>query len=345
MKLGLIARHDCSGLGNQTKTFYDHLKPYRTLLIDMSRHGRTGDHFPERFPNAWRIIRDDQFTDEVVRDFVKGLDAILTAETPYNYGLYDEARQQGVRTVCHTNPEFYRYHLDKNLPKPDMVVLPTTWLAETMPYDCILPTPIDRKMFPFKLRTQAQNILHIAGHKAAGDRNGTQLLQQSIKYVTEPVDFLVRSQAPLPSFPFRPRNHVKNAIANVTDSRDLYTDQDVLVMCRRYAGQALAINEALSLGMPVVILDRNPENAWPGCVAVDSYVQRQFRTQAGMVDWYSAVPRVLSKTLDWLAQNPGEVEKLSLLANDHAESISWRKLRSDWMHVLEGRTDLVKWRP
>ena len=37
MRLGIIARRDNTGLGYQTKDYYDHLKPVKTMVIDLSK--------------------------------------------------------------------------------------------------------------------------------------------------------------------------------------------------------------------------------------------------------------------------------------------------------------------
>lgn len=348
MKLGLIARADNSGVGNQTKTMYDHIPFHRTLVIDMEHHGRTGKTHLDRYPDAWKVVRDLDLTPQICEQFVKGLDAVYTAETPYAYCLYEIAREHGVRTIQHTNPEFWRYDLEPDWPRPDLVVLPTIWRKDHIPFDAILPTPVDRRLLPFRQRKSMQRVLHIAGHRAMGDRNGTQLTQQAIRHIKQPMEFVLRSQAPLPSVPFNAKGrHVKVKVEprNLENLTDLFKGADVLLMPRRYAGQALAMNEALSLGMPVICLDREPENTWGGCLPVAAHVQRKMRSQVGPLPVYGAVPRHVAAALDELAQDNQKVAALSQQADEYARSISWANLREDWLHVFEGRKDLVKWSP
>src|SRR5690606_1244806 len=89
VKLGVIARMEPRGLGNQTYEVCRHLDPERVLLIDVGRDDRFEKH-PERFDRwdvtvaPWIGARLDEST---VRRWLSGLDVVYTAETPYDARL------------------------------------------------------------------------------------------------------------------------------------------------------------------------------------------------------------------------------------------------------------------
>lgn len=347
--LGMIVRSENVGVGVQTFEMYRHLEPDRVLVVDMRNVSkRSGHHYFERYPDAWRVVPMEELDGRTWVDFVRGLDAVYTAETPYEYGLYVAAQDARCRTVTHVNPEFHRHTREPDLPRPDVVVLPTIWREGKVPHHVVLPTPVDRERVPFEQRREARTFLHVAGQRATGDRNGTQLVLQTARHVTAPVEFVIRSQARLSANSMRARGRHTRIVAeveNLPDYPEVTAGADVLVLPRRYAGQCLQINEALSRGMPVVCLDRSPENTWPGTWPVECYRQRRMRSQAGVLDVVGAIPRNIAAAIDELAESPGLVAELSDLADAHASSISWTALRDDWVAVLEGRLDDVEYRP
>lgn len=341
MRVGLIARADNRGLGNQTWEFYRHMNPAKTLVVDM-RHRTPHEHHFDRYPDAWAILRDEELNDKVWKKFCKELDVVYTAETPYEYSLYEVARDMGVRTVCHINPEFYRHGLDKSLPVPDVMAVPSTWRIEGMPGAIHLPFPVARDRLKVRYVEKVETFLHVMGHPALAERNGTDIFMTALNYVRVPMKALVTAQTRLP----RRRGHCRFVDlvvreGDVENYWDLYQGADALVMPRKYGGQCLPINEAMSLGLPVLAPNRCPENEIvPGGGLVRCRPSsRMIRTQAGPVRLEQVDPRVLARAMEQLVQEPELVGILSKASNEKAEQMSWESLKPKYFEVLRGWYD------
>ena len=348
MKLGMIVRAENRGLGLQTWEAYRHLQPDRTLVVDLSHHQPYQAHF-DRYPDAWQIVRDDRLTPEMWREFVAGLDVVFTAETPYDYRLYDIARRAGVATVCQVNPEFFRHEREPDLPRPTLLVAPTTWRLDRMPGVEHLPFPVDRERCVYRPRPAADGpvtFLHVAGHRAIYDRNGTSSVLQAIQHVTVPCRLIIRSQSDIGGALARRRSPTVDIQVHVEDVPDywmLYDGADVLLLPRRYGGQSLPMNEALSCGLPVVATDVSPQNEWlPPATRVPARRRRRFQSQAGTLDLYDAHPGALGAAWSRLAGDRELVAKLSASADRYADSISWDTLRDRYCDTFARAIEMVR---
>lgn len=329
MKLGVMgARADSRGLARQTQSFAKWLQPSRVFGVDM-----TADNLSP-YPCDWSpyldggadltVMPNSQITEELARSWMRGLDVVLGAECFYRNEFVEWARDEGVRTVLQINPEFSAFHAPKNPdPSPDVLLNPTTWLMDRLPGAYHLPCPVDRQEFPFRLRTEARHFVHVAGHRAMADRAGTQLVYGMLarKHVG---DVTIRSQTNIAR-----SNRHRNAVVEdqgVADPRYLYHDADVVLLLRRYGGQSLAMNEALSSGCPVIILDREPENTWGGVFPIPCRTKSQMRTKGGMVPVFDGGSQHLIMAMKKLYDTPDTVETLSREADAYAETISWDRL-------------------
>lgn len=340
---GFGFRSDSRGLAAQTQSFAKWLPFDRVWGMDMYAE----DLSP--YENNWSpyIDSDAELTistrsainETDVKQWMKGLDVIIGAETFYTDPFCDWARDMGVRTVLQINPEFQVWHLPDaprliKPSRPDVLIAPTTWLLDQMPGVVHLPFPVDRTLFPFSVRKSAEHFVHPAGHRAIQDRAGTRLVFAAARY-TPKTRITIRSQSELGLDSRRNRTPELNVeIANLPDSRDLYRDADVVVLPRRYGGQLLTVNEALSCGVPVVMLDREPERNWGGVVTIPSRVRKTMRTHFGALEWSDGAPQSLARAMDELRAHPERVEELSHVADEYAETISWDVLHNRYMDLF-----------
>jgi glycosyltransferase involved in cell wall biosynthesis len=345
-RLGLIVRMDNRGLGTQTWELYRHLRPDKTLAIDMGQWSPYVQNHPERFPDARIAAYDGRggfLPDADVEWILSDVDVLLTAETPYDHRIYALARERGVRTVCQPNPEFWRPTLDPNLPLPDLCANPSRWREDVMP-GVHVPHPVDRERLPFRFRTEARRFLHIHGHLASNDRHGTELVLEALSLCRTKPDLTIRTQGRMASKVNRMtrilarqtqgRIHVMQG--DVRDYWELYEGFDVLLSPRRYGGLSLPMQEAASTGMVVVATDRMPERfdlPPEGLVPVAS--TRMHHYPGGDVAIESADSHALAAKMDELVENPTLVERLSGASDEWAESISWDTLLPQWEALLE----------
>lgn len=334
LRIGLFgAQASNKGLGIQNWEFYRHIKPFKTVVIDIS-HLNGMKLYPERFPDA--VFHKGFPTHQLIDEFLKDLDLVFTCETPYDwelgYYLFYRARQLGIKTVQQPNYEFLDYHQRPELPKPDIFALPSMWHWEDFPFEnkVFLPVPVDTYKLKRREIREAETFLHIAGKPASQDRNGTEIVVEAAKLIPW-AKIIVRSQEKM-SLPGIPAN-VRFITENVDDYRKLYETGDVLLMPRRYGGLCLPVNEALAKGMPVIMPDIDPNNRWlpkDWLISAEKTGEIIDRTPINVM---SITPYDLAQRIYEFATD----EKFglqSLRARRIAEEISWRNLKPVYLKTF-----------
>jgi hypothetical protein len=322
------ARSDARGLAYQGLSYCKHLDFDRIYGIDMTADNLSPyecDWRPyESLPSDLYINRHSKLEESDVRHFLRGLDVVFGAETFYREELVDWAREEGVRTVLACNPEFSAWGQRRDTtPRPDILTVPTTWRMDQIPDAIHLPFPVDRLEFPFRLRNQANRFVHVAGHTAMGDRAGTRIVLGALARLRN-IDIVIRTQSGIGMSSPGMKGVVQEG--NVATPQELYADADVVIIPRRYGGNSLTIQEALSVGCPVIALDREPENQWGGVLTLPSRVRGNLRSKGGIIPMHDASPQKLFETIRLLVSDPMLVERTSYAANEHARSISWDRL-------------------
>lgn len=330
MRLGLLgARIDNGGLGIQTHGFYKYLKPQKTLAINISHlnPGRPIDL--NRYPDATLVHNGCPSTD-IIENFMRDLDVVLTVETPYNWEAYDIARRMGVKTLLQSNYEWF----PENPPhKPDLLIPPVNWYINkyNLPVK-VLPFPVDRAEIPFRLREKAMKFLYIGGHKDTSyDRNGSECLAKAIPLVkNQDIEFIIRSQDKL-DMPADPR--VRYLEGEIENYADLYAEGDVFLYPRRYAGQSLALNEAISAGLAIMMTDMKPQNEYlPKELLIPTekmdsiFIRREI--EIATID-----PAVLAAKIDEWAMK--DITKYSRISDELAQKISWETLLPEYIRTFE----------
>jgi glycosyltransferase involved in cell wall biosynthesis len=316
MKIGLIARSDRTGLGNQTRNLARLLNPSAIMLIDSTIFNNNKQH-PELY-HDYPVNTIEGFPSDIqVRQFLQGLDVVVTCEIFYNMRFVDIANEMGVKTINQYNWEFADYLRDQGLTRPTMLVAPSHWKLDISKRiwgeDRVtyMPTPVftddfkEAREVNFN-RTGKKRFLHIMGRQAIHDRNGTMDLLNSLVHSREDFELVVRAQSLTDAGFFRqvgvldPRFTVDRS--DIDNEVDLYKDFDAMILPRRYAGQCLPMTEALCSGLPVIMTDISPNNEiLPKEWLVPATLQGTFmaRTQ---IDVFSANHWELAAKLDWLAR-------------------------------------------
>lgn len=339
MKVGLFgARADDRGLGRVTHDFYRHMRPDRTLVIDMGQWARRYPQHLDRYPGAAVTpFNGGRLDDAVMCRFFTGLDVAVMYETAYDHRAYDIARAAGCRTVLMTMPEFHR-HLTESLPHPDVVWAPTVWRLDTLPGARVVPVPVAAPPPQRAGRAGVLRVLHVGGHRTSGDRNGTLSFLRSLRQVTGDVTVKVTSQDRIPAV--QGLRHIPiTHTGPVEDHWQLYDRADVLVMPRRYGGLCLPVQEALACGLGVVMTGCSPNpETWP-IDPVDWKPGALLATPGGKITLADPDLADLSGVITRLAQHPAEVDRLQASARAWAAEHSWDALeplyRSELALVLE----------
>ena len=360
MKIGVIARADHRGIGIQSYEFWRNMKADKALVVIMGQDLTNGRELtpyaqdPSRFNQRWvRTVTwnsPEGLDHNIVRDFLDGLDIVYCIETPYDQHFFTLCRMAGVTSVLHANPEFYRYTSEPDLVRPDIVWLPTPWLADRIPEATVMPFPVNRDHIPFRRRGLDPNgitFLHIVGHRTVRDRNGTQTIYRTLRYIRRtPLNIIIRSQSSLPSLR-TPYVNARVEVADVADNADLYAEGDILLLPRKWGGLCLPQQEALSAGIPTLMTNCSPQSSFlPSDMLLPTRQTQQLRMQCGMVPVYDAHPRQLVGVIERLALDPSRVPAMSDVADSLASSISWDALRPVYFRAftdaLEGASRPLK---
>lgn len=336
MKLGIVCFANNSGLGNQTRRLTYMLRPYRILVIDSKSFSKNTKQNFEWYEDFGGYKVDGFPRNHEVKKFLEGLTHVIVCENPLNNSFFAIARNMGVKTYCQSNYEFCDHLNQPHLPFPDMFLMPSYWMVETMRRRfktpvVHLPPPIDPAEFKeprdrnFKRTEGPYKFLHIVGTLAASDRNGTLDLLAALSHTSADFSLTIKSQHELPENYIVSDRRVRYCIENEPDTAKLYDDYDCLVLPRRYGGLALTCNEAMMSGMPVIMPDISPNNELlPREWVVKASVSSRLQTR-DLIDVHSTDPQALAEKMEWIIEQ--DQSKLKIQAFDLAyESFSPTKL-------------------
>lgn len=356
MRLGLIARADNSGLGVQTHNFYLHMRPDKTLVVDISE--LNGNKvYPERYPDKAVFVKGIPQKEDI-DIFLQDLDVVFVAEAPYNYYLYDRARELGVKTAVQYNYEFLDWYAYPWYPKPDMLIAPSKWHYEDVQKFCdenhikhvYLHCPVDREKLPFTSNKDLSTFLHVAGRSAAFDRNGTETVINAAKFLKTDAKILIHFQGEqglghqaTKSYADYLKLVLEQSNKNITIEKlefenyeQVYNRGDVMLLPRRYGGNCLPLNEALSVGMPVIMPDISPNNAWlPPNWLLPAEKISQF-TPRTVIDIYGVRPELLAAKIDEMySLSQTDAYDQTMVADALANQISWETMKPMYDKTFE----------
>ena len=306
MRLGIIARSDNTGLGNQTKELVNMLNPDKILLIDSTSFNKNKQH-PEWY-EKYSCIRSNGFPSiQQIKMFLGDVDVVLSCETFYDQNFISFANKRNVKTILQYNYELFGHLSNPNLPLPTVLLSPSVWQIESIKKMFggktkieHLPPPTDERLFnkikENNLSKSHNRILHIAGKKAAKDRNGTETVIDMLKYSKADYELVIKSQSEIETNIKDSR--LKIEVGNPDNREDMYDGFDAMVLPRRYAGLCLPMNEALLSALPVFMTDISPNNfILPAEWLVRSDSIGTIRTKVRL-ELFEADPRALAKTID-----------------------------------------------
>jgi glycosyltransferase involved in cell wall biosynthesis len=350
-RIGLIARADNTGLGHQSWAFHRHMRPAKTLVVDFTGTSASGKDLgihPDRFPGDTTVVTGPPDRGTLMR-FLDDLDTVFTMETPYNFDLFFMCRDRKIRTVLQANWEMMAYHQDDGrVPFPDVLAFPSSWhFADarerfgdrTEVIHLPVPVVIDRDETPAHPGT-CLRFLHVAGHPAVGDRNGTRDLLAALRYIKSEITVTLTCQRPgwLAAL-IQPGQKPDNVTLVIDSSppqdyRDLYTGQDALILPRRYGGLCLPVNEALGAGIPVILPDISPNTDWlPTEWLVSATLTDTIMTKTP-TDVYRTDPPSLASRIDRMATDGDFCARTRRQARDLAGAYSWDSLLPYYREVV-----------
>lgn len=340
MKVGLVVRCDNRGLANQSWEVYRNLPHDKTLVIRDPGSERQGfKAYPERYEDGvvttFGRYGDGALNEGVCREFLDGLDVVWSAETYYDWNFCKWARQMGVSTVLHANPEFYFHWREPSTPQPTVWWSATPWRQRDMPSSTRIvpmPVPIDRWPEP-NLDHNPSEVLHIGGLEAVRDRNGTGIVNEAAKLLPE-VKFLVNVQDKRRT----PYLHQRA----VEKYWDLYSNEaPIMLMPRKYGGLCLPAIEAIGAGKLVIMPDVEPNRVWPIYGVSAEPENEPLTTQGGDITLYKTRPEDVVSVLRKLFADEAKLRRCRERSYEWAVQNSWSNMIDLWLKELEHAADCV----
>lgn len=307
MRLGIIARSDNTGLGNQTRELVKMLNPNKILLIDSS-HFNGNEQHPEWY-SEYNVTttKYGMASKEEASKFLDGLDVVISCEIFYHNSFIAMAKKRKVKTILQYNYEFLDYLVNPDVELPDILVAPSLWNFEDVVKKFSdrakvihLPPPTSVDLFlnakNINISKTHKKILHIGGKAAVKDRNGTNTVIEMLNYSKADYELVIKSQTPLDIKCDDPRLTIDTSNPETRES--LYEGYDAMILPRRYAGLCLPMNEALLASLPVFMTNISPNNSiLPEQWLVDSNKIDRLMTRT-MLDVYEGDAKMLAKLVD-----------------------------------------------
>ena len=317
MTLGIIARSDNTGLGNQTRELVKMLNPDKILLID-SEHFNGNEQHPEWYKdyNVTTTLSGFPTKQELI-EFLRNIDVVLSCETFYRQDFLHYAKRRGIKTILQYNFEFLLNMSNPDAELPDVLLAPSLWNIEQIEKmvngRCRvihLPPPTDSTLFENvrqnNMLKDHNRLLHVGGKFAAKDRNGTQTVLEMLKYSKASYELVITTQK-FPELDLKDSRVTVNN-SNPENREELYNGFDAMLLPRRYAGLCLPMNEALISGLPVFMTDISPNNLiLPKEWLIKSEHVNVFQAKS-LIDVYDGNPEHLASIVDEYMDNKDKRE-------------------------------------
>jgi hypothetical protein len=343
MRLGIIARSDNTGLGNQTRNLVNMLKPDKILLID-SRPFNENQQHPEWYSEYDCITTRSGFArrEEIVQ-FLDGIDVVLTCESFYSEMFLSLAEKRKVKTILQYNYEFLDLVINPDQRMPNLLLSPSMWQIDHVKQVlgdktqiAYLPPPLDPDSFSLQREINVSKnhnrILHVAGKFASKDRNGTSTVIDMLKYSKEDYELVIKSQTPIET-DYRDSRLIIDT-SNTENNANLYSGFDAMVLPRRYAGLCLPMNEALISGLPVFMTDISPNNfILPERWLIASQKIGKLMTRMTL-DVYEADARTLANHIDNYVKLKDKSESKKKAAEIGFNNFDINKLKQQYLDII-----------
>lgn len=343
MRVGLIARDEARGLGQMSCEIARHLDLASVLVVHPNHDLPSVHHFSNATHVGWSKHGGHNFDDPAaVRRWMLGLDVILSLETFYDWAIVRWARDRGIRTVLWAMPEYLRLtRKDNVLAFPDAIWNSSSWRQNTMPEGTQIvpvPVPIDRwPLDTLDLDVQSPpRWLHVAGARAAADRNGTRVVLEALRYLRREHHVTIRAHDESVFTPqVGPKVRLEVHCTGLANYWDLYSGQDALILPRRYGGLSLPAIESMGAGLALVMPDVSPQrDDWP-ILPVAAPFLNHIVTGAGEIPICAPDPVDLARLMDVCADHPEILVEQRRKSRAWAERHSWEKLGPSIMAELE----------
>lgn len=340
MRWGLVARPELNrGLGVQTASIAEHLHPDKILTVILPESGK--DMSQQWAGDATVFFNKGRFYDiESAINWAKGLDVVLSVETFYDTRFPAALPKMWTKSVLYGNPEFHAPHLFT----PDAYWWPTSWLRNKITRGPIVPMGVD----PGQAKAAGcydsgpLRVIHPIGRPALGDRNGTKLVLEALRFITEPVHLTITALHScdaldawaLGQYEIGPNVTVDVEIGGADDRWGVYEGQHVFLLPRRYGGNCLPAQEAAACGLALLMSDCSPNAEYPGYLMASS--KHSVETMpVGQVHSWRTPPSTIGRTINHFASRRDQLCKMQEKSLEWAAARTWDQVAPLWIEGMK----------
>jgi Glycosyl transferases group 1 len=327
----MVARADQGGIAAQDWSFARRMRPEKVLVVH-TEHDTRGRARPEIYGGLCGEMRTTRRAPRRgdAEWLCEDIDVIYTTECFYGQEVPFASTRAGAQTVIAGNPEMTGLG-----EMCDVMLAPTKWRMDALPGEPrLLPVPTDPELLPLRPAREVNVLYHVASN-AMCDRNGTQLLIESLGRIRHELELWIRGGEA------GKVEHCGLVTVKWLGHHDgmffdhWVQDIDALVLPRRYGGLCLPMQEAATLGLPIITLDVEPQRDWlPTASLVPAVVESRENMRGGQFDIHRCDPRRLAGAINQMVEDPATAAYMRERSIAWAESISWDALRDHYDDVF-----------
>ena len=331
-KIGCIGYATHSGLGIILKDFVHHKLITDILILEHERFENNYDWYPSSQSITRSVSPEKNQEFQILINFIASIDVIIILESPWNPYVIPLARKFNKKIILMPNHEWTPWPLDV-----DMIICPSK-LEEILYKSLISNIPIVHINIPvnseviWNQRNRSLRFLHNSGRGSSNDRNGTQLLIDSLKYLSDEIDISMRGQ----ELVIYNNENLKNVnvINKSVDFKDLFVGYDTFIFIDRFCGLSLPLQEAYASGMAIITGNRFPINTWlpkEGLIDPIGYEKLNFTGQSFDSAIYD--PKEVAEKVDEFYGR--DIQILSSRGQEWGFNNSWDKLRLKYESLMQ----------
>jgi hypothetical protein len=343
MRVGIIIRSTHRGLATQTQ------EAWRGYPFDAALHIVDGDpkwpedqwepHRPDDIHRAQLVDGDIQRDD--LYDFLTAVDLVFSVETLYSPTLVKLLEYRSMRSVVQGNCELWGPFQQQT--RATKWVWPTPWRLPDVPEGPTLPVPVANECNATAGGIDDRLVVvHPAGHRAVGDRNGTELVMGALSLIKVPVTIRLYCQdgegamRPPRRAQLPPNVEIEVHPASVDDRWSMYDGAHAVLLPRRYGGLCLPAQEALQAGVIPLMTNCEPNNWWP-IIRIPASKGRGQRVRYGSLETWVANPRHIARRIDELHMDRQRIADGSKRALEWAQEHTWERLSPMYTDLFNSR--------
>jgi len=318
MKVGSLIRANNSGLGTLAREFYDNGIIHKGLYVP----NQVYKDFPDRFPTFKQGINS-----KLINWLLDDIDVLLCFENAYRWGIINEAKRKGIKTILMPMHEGLReqlpYHFDLYLaPSSEEMNLGLSPIER-------INVPVNTDRLKWRERKTAKVFVHNSGHGGIGMRNGTMELIEAMKYVKSDIKLIIRSQ--YHKFVTEdPR--IEYRYENLLDYWDIWKEGDVFIFPEKFNGLSLPVQEAFASGLCVMTTDKEAFDFLPKKPLIPPSGFRNYMV-ARIVEGAEHDPKIIAQKIDEIANT--DISEYSRAGREWALKNNWQSLKSKYIELCQ----------